>query len=259
MAALRPSLLPGALQVLAHNMNHGRDGMAMFEFGHVFDRAEGDSPIPGYREDEHLLLIMAGKEGLAGWDSPARDVDFFDLKGAVLDVLATLGVHSIDMSPKNAGSKVTRFHLELTRKGRPVGSVGSVSPEVLSSFDLDTDVYFAELNFSAMVGSTRNGGPAQYEPVSRFPVVNRDIAVMVDRGQGVGPMLDTIARAGGKLLKGLDVFDLYQGDRIGPDRKSVAFSLAFAADRTLKDKEVDKAVSRIVRALGQTHGAELRG
>ncbi|MFT5144035.1 MAG: phenylalanyl-tRNA synthetase beta chain [Rhodothermales bacterium] len=259
MAALRPSLLPGALQVLAHNLNHGQPGLQTFEFGHVFDRLEtSDSVIPGFREEEHLLLLAAGTDGKGSWDGSAHQTDIYDLKGAVESILSTLGLHGVDMTASPAGSDLTRYHLSVQIGKESIGTIGCASRGAGGEFGLDTDVFFAELDFSAIVRLSREDGAPQFDPVSKFPIVERDLALLVDGSLPVGGMLQTIRSAGGKLLKSERVFDLYEGDRIEKGKKSVAFGLEFGANRTLKDKEVDRAIDNIVRALGSEYGAILR-
>ncbi|MFT4605414.1 MAG: phenylalanyl-tRNA synthetase beta chain [Rhodothermales bacterium] len=259
MAALRPSLLPGALQVAAHNLNHGQTGISTFEFGHVFDRSDTEGHIiPGYREQEHVLLLRVGSEGKATWNAAADEADIFDLKGAVADILNTLGVTKYKLEAEPSGSDLTRYHLNLRLGRRRVGTIGCVSADLAAEYSIDTPVFFAELNFSTLVAATRQDGAVAFQPVSRFPVVERDLALLVSRAEPVGAMLDTVNQYGGKLLLGHRVFDIYEGDRIEEDKKSVAIGLAFGADRTLKDTEVDKAVQKIVNALGKQHAAELR-
>lgn len=258
MAALRPSLLPGALQVAAHNLNHGQPGVRTFEFGMVFDRAEG-SFIPGFREHEHLLVLATGLQGSNTWNAAPSPADIFEVKGLLSGVARALGIPSFQEQAVPSGSRVTRYHLDLLVNGRAVGTAGCLSPELGDSWGLDVPVYFMELSFSTLVLVSGATAVTAYTPVPRFPVVERDLAVLVANSEPVGPMLGTISRAGGKLLRTSRVFDVYAGKGIPAGHKSVAFSLSFAADRTLTDQEVDKALGNVVDALARTHQAELRG
>ncbi|MBO6575659.1 MAG: phenylalanine--tRNA ligase subunit beta [Rhodothermales bacterium] len=260
MAALRPSLLPGALQVLAHNLNHGQPGLQAFEFGHVFDRHDGGTILPGYREQEHLLVLVSGKDGLDAWSGPAAEASLFEAKGTVEGLLQSLGLgRRVRMNPEPTGSDLTHYHLNVTLDRKSIGTIGAVSPEVAGEFGIEGAVYFAEINFSALVAAIHSSRPVQYQEVSRFPVVERDIAVLVSGGTPVGDMLQAAQRAGGKLLRNARVFDVYEGKGIPDGHKSVAIGMAFGADRTLKDQEVDKAVSKVVKTLSNQFSAELRG
>ena len=105
---------------------------------------------------------------------------------------------------------------------------------------------------------TASQSQVRYEAISRFPVVERDLAVLIGRDQAVGPILETITRAGQPLLKAVQVFDLYEGKGIDPSKKSVAFGLRFGSDRTLRDNDVDRAVSKVLKALEGDFDAQLR-
>jgi phenylalanyl-tRNA synthetase beta chain len=128
----------------------------------------------------------------------------------------------------------------------------------MDEYDLREPVFFAELDWSTLVGLAAPYLERRYAPVSRFPVVDRDIAVVVPRRQPIGPMMNLIREAGRPLLRHVGVFDLYQGEHIDADKKSVAFSLRFGADRTLTDQEVDERVAAILNRLRQETGATLR-
>ena len=116
----------------------------------------------------------------------------------------------------------------------------------------------AELDWSAVAALAGRLAVVRYAPISRFPVVERDLAVVVPERQPAGPLLRTVREAGGPLLQDVRLFDLYRGERIAEGAKSLAFALRFATDRTLRDEEVDGRVRRIVKRLEAEHGAALR-
>ena len=125
-------------------------------------------------------------------------------------------------------------------------------------FDLDAPVFVAEFNWATLVEQAATQLKRSYEAVSRFPVVDRDLAILVPADQPVGPLQATIREAGAPLLRRVDVFDVYEGEGIADDEKSVAFTLRFGADRTLTDEEVDETIQSIVGALEDRHAATLR-
>jgi phenylalanyl-tRNA synthetase beta chain len=132
-----------------------------------------------------------------------------------------------------------------------------VAPALASRLDLRGDVLVAELNAEALVRLAARGR-VRYEPVSPYPTVERDLAVVVDEGTPVGPLLATIREAGRPLVKSVRVFDLYRGDRIPAGTKSVAFSVRMGSDHTLTDAEIAGRMRRVVAALESEHGARLR-
>jgi phenylalanyl-tRNA synthetase beta chain len=265
MAALRPRLLPGVLEVMQHNRNHGQDALRFFEFGRVYRRATADEAplVPGYAEHPALLLAVSGPHAPVGWDTDPRDTDLFDLKGLVETLLDDLRLDAPALAPRPTDasdeSAITEHRIDVTDGDTPLGTLARVRDDVAEDFDLDDHpVFVAEFNWTRLADRAATGRHRTYEPVSRFPVVDRDLAVLVHTDQPVGPMQDTIRAAGGDLLRRVDVFDVYEGEGIDEDAKSVAFTLRFGADRTLTDEEVDTRIERIVDRLEQDHDARLR-
>ena len=259
MAAMRPSLLPGILQVMSFNRKHGRRLLRFFEIGHIYHRTDrSDTVVDGYAEHESLLIAMSGPDAVGGWDVEERLLDIFDLKGVVTALLEAVRLPDLDFAPVYETTNVSAYHLTLRSGGAPIGVLARVASGVADDFDLDSPVFVAELNWDLVVRHATPHLRRHFEPVSRYPVVERDLAVVVDRSQPVGPLMEAIRTAAGGLLQVVDVFDLYEGEHIGEGRKSVAFSMRFGADRTLLDDEVDERVRAAVKVLGERHGAELR-
>ena len=261
MAALRPRLVPGALDVMQHNRNHGQEALRFFEIGHVYRRVAGsaDSLVPGFDEHPALLLGLSGPHAPTGWDTDPREADVFDLKGTVEALLDDLRVPDITMTPRGEeDSPIATHRLDVASDTTPLGTIARVRDDVATSFDLDAPVFVAEFNWATLVEQASPQLKRSYEAVSRFPVVDRDLAVLVPANQPVGPLQATIREAGAPLLRRVDVFDVYEGEGIDDNAKSVAFTLRFGADRTLTDEEVDEQIEAIVDALDTEHNATLR-
>jgi phenylalanyl-tRNA synthetase beta chain len=262
MAALRPRLLPGALDVMQHNRNHGQEALRFFEIGHVYRRAPSEeaSLVPGFDEHPALLLGLSGPHAPTRWDADPREADVFDLKGTVEALLEDLRLPDITMTPRGEDdeSAITMHRLDVASGNVPLGTIARIRDDVQDDFDLDAPVFVAEFNWAALVEQASPQLKRSYEAVSRFPVVDRDLAVLVPANQSVGPLQATIRDAGAPLLRRVDVFDVYEGEGIGDDEKSVAFTLRFGADRTLTDEEVDEQIEAIMDALARHHDATLR-
>ena len=264
MAALRPSLLPGALQAIAFNRNHGQRTMRFFEFGHVFHRTDSaengqgaersETALKKYAERESLLLAFSGQATEAGWDASARAFDLFDAKGAVEMLLRHAQTPDARMEPAPDGSS----RLDVFSGNIPIGNIMEIPMDFSGGDAPENRVYAAELDWARIVRRSAPRLDRAYRPVGRHPSVERDMALIVDRNEPAGGLLETIRRAGGRLLQQVRLFDLYEGEQAGPNKKSVAFALRFGADRTLTDREVNKKMARIVHALEKTHGAALR-
>ncbi len=259
MATLRPMLLPGMLQVMSHNWNHGQRALRFMEFGHVFHRTTGAAPfIPGYAESESFLMAMSGAHANVAWDTHQRELDFFDLKGVIHHLLASLRIREYRVSEAHEQTDLTAYHMEVYSGNRRLGYMARLSDHYAQLNGLKSPVFFAELDWEALVLAATPNLIVKYRDVSRFPVVDRDLALVVDRTAPAGPMINTIKKAGRPLLQDVGVFDQYIGKGVDPSKKSIAFSLRFAADRTLTDKEVDAQVKAIIEQLARKHEATLR-
>lgn len=257
MAALRPRLLPGALCVLQHNHNHGHDAIRLFEFGRVMRRATADetTQVPGTAEHEALLIAATGTHAPRHWDRAARSTDVYDLKGTVADLLRALGAEA-EFAPSTDTPGYVAYALDIAADGVALGTLSCIHPDTATHYDLTEAVLIAELDWAAVVGvvDTQPG----YTPVPRVPVVERDLAVLIDAAAPVGPLLDTAKDAGAPLVKHVEMFDLYEGKGIPNGKQSVALSMRLASDHTLTDEEIDHCINQVTAALANQHHATLR-
>ncbi len=266
MAALRPRLLPGMLDVMQFNHNHGQEVLRFFEFGHVYRRAtDAESPVvPGFHEHESLIMALSGPSAPTGWDTDARTVDLFDLKGLVETLLDDLDLSDATLTPApgpsstNEQEPLTVHCLDVLLDETHLGTAAQVHRDLAESYDLETPVFVAEFNWEVLADHAADRMTTTVEAVSRFPVVERDLAVLVHEDQPVGHLLDAVREAGSPLLKDAAVFDVYAGEGIEKGNKSVAFTLRFGTDRTLTDDEVDEQIRAIVSALEEQADATLR-
>lgn len=215
--------------------------------------------MQGYAEHEALLIASCGPVDTAAWDRTPRPADVFDMKGVVDALLSDLRVPDVAMEAVYESSDLTQHHLTITAQGAPIGMIATLAPALTADYDLEQDVCIAELDWAAVIALAAPHLERRFTPVQRFPVVERDLAVVVDDATPAGAMLDAIRAAGEPLLNAADVFDLYQGKGIPEGQKSVAFTLRFGADRTLTDSEVDANMRAILTALQSNFDAELRG
>src|SRR3954452_18654871 len=262
LSVMRPLLLPGLLDAARYNAARGRADIALFESAHVY---RPSTPLQGEQnpdasprgsfpsgERHHLGAVLAGR-GARGWRSPAAPVDFFRAKGLVEAILESSGVEwwaepgeRPFLHPGRSASVIA------ASDERKLGWIGEWHPLVAREWDLDNAVAF-ELDLDLL--SELASGPAQFVPVSAFPPVIQDIAVVLPDEVPAGEVEVAIAEGGGDLLTRLDLFDVYRGEQIGVGNKSLAIRLEFQApDRTLTDDEVAG-----IRALIEDRLAELGG
>ena len=259
MAALRPSMLPGLLSVIEYNQNRGQRALKLMEFGHVFLKGQEEGAlVPGYMEHSSLVLCMCGPYANTFWNANTSSVTFYELKGVVESLLNNLGLSDVEMSPVYESTSVTAYRLDLSADGISFGTIAALSDEQQNAYSLRDQVFMAELNWSVLLPLIKKRQSISFKDFSRFPVVERDLAVLVEASQAVGDLIQEMVKAGGKLLKDVSVFDVYQGEQVEDGKKSIAFGLRFGANRTLKDKEVDRSVDSIVKSLNTNFDADLR-
>jgi phenylalanyl-tRNA synthetase beta chain len=252
---MRRTLMNSLLENLRLNLKH-TDRVAVFEIGRVYLPRAGEK-LP--QEPRRLAVAMTGPRHARSWLAPsAEEMDFYDLKGVVEALLSRLHLTDYEFAP----AQHPTFHpgrvAKLIVEGQELGVLGEVHPLVRGNFDLpEGRVCLMELDLEGLLALAE---PVRYyQPLSRFPAVMQDIALVVDEEVSAAQVRDLILQAGGKLLREALLFDLYRGEQIPEGKKSLAYSLTFQADdRTLTDEEVERIRQRIQRRLAEETGAKLR-
>jgi phenylalanyl-tRNA synthetase beta chain len=252
LAEMRVSLWPGLIQTVRYNLNRQQARVRVFEVGRRFVRVEQG----GTDEQQVVAGVACGAVWPEQWGTPAREVDFFDLKADVEALLATSGRRFEFRAGRHPalhpGQTAEVFDLDT---GKSIGKLGVFHPELLAKIGLDKSV----MGFEILAGPLRLAVLPQYREISRFPAVRRDIAVVVDRDVPAQAVLRLARESAGPLLTNLELFDEYRGEGIDSGRKSLALGLTFQdTSRTLNDEDVEGVVGRVVAALQTGYGAQLR-
>jgi len=252
---MRRTLMSHLLETVRDNLRFG-ERIALFEIGRVYWPRKGEV-LP--EEPRHLCIAMTGPREARSWLAPASEpFDFVDLKGIVDTLIERLHLLDVTFAP----ARHPTFHLgraaTLSVAGVETGVLGEVHPTVCEAYDLgERRVCLAEFNLEKLLATA--GRPVQVVPVSTYPAVYEDLAIVVDEGTPAAQVRDVIARAGGKVLRKVELFDVYRGAQIGAGKVSLAYALTYQADdRTLNDKAVAQIRARIVRRLERELGATLR-
>jgi phenylalanyl-tRNA synthetase beta chain len=254
--AMRHTVLSGVLECAAANLRHAATVQA-FEIGLVFLPRAGQQ-LPD--EPARLAIVMTGPRDVAHWNAPAgSEFDFYDLKGIVERLVADLHLPNVSIRPAKPAHLHPGKAAELLLNGQSVGSFGELHPKAAAAFELGRRcVLVGEFDLAAILSAIPER--FQFAPVPRFPAALRDVAVIVPEDTPAEKITAEIRAAGGELLGNLNLFDLYRGPSIPPGTKSLAFAIAYqAADRTLTDKEVDKAHRKIEDRLKHVLKASIRG
>lgn len=253
LACLRPTLLPGALTAVSLNIRRKSAGAFLFfEMGRIFSPGEGSS------EKKFLSLLAAGTPDRA-WGAEYAPLGIFHLKGAVQLLSERFGWGPLSEKEESVPGLQSGSTLAFARGGDPWGCAGSVSPEILSSFEIPADwqVAYAEFDLEKMIGTS--GLPLRVKALPRFPAVLRDLALEVPEAVTYRQLQEAILQAGLPLLQEATLFDLYRGKQIPAGKKSLAFRLSFSdPERTLTEDEATTSVHRILISLQDRFQTTLR-
>jgi phenylalanyl-tRNA synthetase beta chain len=259
---MRQSVLAGVLEVTAANLRHTED-VRLFEIGPVFLSKPGVK-LPD--EPRRLALVLTGRRQDAFWKDPSAGsapdslaLDFFDIKGVVEALVSDLHLATVSYRQSTAPYLHPGRAAALVKDEKLIGDFGQLHPSVAEAYGLGTRPILAgELDVEALQGAVL--ARYTYTPVPRFPAALRDIAVIVEESVTAERTSAEIRAAGGDLLRNARLFDVYRGESIPPGTKSLAYALAYQADdRTLTDKEVDKAHKKIEDRLKHILKAQIRG
>jgi phenylalanyl-tRNA synthetase beta chain len=249
---LRNSLFETSLQVVAYNLNHKNNNLRLFEFGKAYS-----THGPGrYTESEKLCLVLSGSSGDDGWNQKSRSYDFYSLKGAVKGVFDLLGVKPDSMEvlevPKLDNHVVFKLNNEI------IAGLGEVKKTILTKFGIKQPVYFAGLNW-AMLSHLAVNMKTEVKDLPRFPSVQRDIAMILDRGRTWSEISSAVEKIRLSNLRDMKLFDIFESEKLGAGKKSVAVNFTFLdAEKTLTDKEIDGWMEKIMKTMEKELGAEIR-
>lgn len=264
MSLLRTTLLPSLLENAQHNHNHQIDTIALFEMSTVFlvEETSGDSPDwevspTGVGEPERVAGILAGHVGGGMYKNPYRAPDFFDIKGIVEGMLEVCGVTDYTLARTDEPTFHPGRNAAVLLSDERVGIFGEAHPAVLENYDLPYKAYLFEFDLGALSAAATFS--KRFEPISIYPKVQRDLAIVLDADIPADKPLALIYATGGELVESARLFDVYVGEPVPAGKKSLAYTIAYhSATETLTDKAVNRLHERVVARLNRELGAELR-
>ena len=256
LSVMRTSLLPGLVKAIAYNLNRQQSRVRLFEMGQTFIR-DGEA----LKQEEFMAAAITGARFPEGWNAGNESVDFFDIKGDVEALLHKGGVAGEFRFEKGSHPAMHPGQCAaLVRKegcdGKVVGHVGTLHPTLKKSLGLDNEVFL----FEARLDAVTKGKVTRFEPLSKFPEVRRDLALIVKQEVVADNLCEVVRQEAGELLTDVRIFDVYAGKGIEEGHKSLALGMKLQhAERTLKDEEVNQLVDAIVSRLEKDFSATLRG
>jgi phenylalanyl-tRNA synthetase beta chain len=251
MSVMRPSLMPGLLATLKYNDNRQQDRLRIFETGQVF-LPDGDSLL----QPMHVAGLLSGSRFPPVWANGRDNLDFFDVKGDVESLLALTGQGiELDFSPTNHPALHPGQCARVKKQGMDIGVLGALHPALQRQLEISLPVFLFELQLDSLL----QGRLPIAGELSRFPEVARDLAVVVGNETSAAEILAVVRDNAGDYLTGLRIFDVYQGDALGKNKKSIALGLTWQhPSRTLSDDDVNSIIANCVKALEQQFNAKLR-
>jgi phenylalanyl-tRNA synthetase beta chain len=253
---MRPTLLTGLLSAVQHNFNHGTRDVQLFEIGRIFAAHPEHGELPN--EQEALALVLSGgalEEGRAG---ASRELDFYDLKGALEAAIDAMKLPRLHFDTAQAKHLREGQAASISTEGnQAIGLMGRLDERIAADYKFRQPVYVAEIDLSRLLKLEEQ--PVLYHPLARYPGIDRDISLLIERRVAFAQIERAILGQELEYLREVKLVDVYEGANLPEGKRSVTLRIEYRADeRTLRDEEVDAMHARIVAVLEEKFGAQLR-
>ncbi|NMA68887.1 MAG: phenylalanine--tRNA ligase subunit beta, partial [Desulfitobacterium sp.] len=254
LSVMRTVLIPSLMEVAAHNIAHRNLDIRLFEMGNIYTSTE--RPLAHLPDEAlHLAGILWGKSS-RHWHTPVTEYNFYTVKGIVEEIAHTFGLKFKYRVPENTDLLHPGRSAEIFLKGKNIGFMGEIHPALGKEWEMERALLF-ELDVAPLLKNSKTA--IRTESIPKFPAMQRDLAVVVDREVPAQKVMDRIRQLGGELLTHVDIFDVYTGDPIPEDRKSLAFTLKYQSlTKTLKDEEVNALNQQVLEGIEREFGAAWR-
>ncbi|MBE6305968.1 MAG: phenylalanine--tRNA ligase subunit beta [Bacteroidales bacterium] len=265
LGVMRQTLLFGGLEVIAHNANRRNPDLMLVEQGNIYSfnpdaQSTTEQPLAPYSEASRLALWISGNVKGASWLSPAEPASIYHLRAYVEGLLSTLGLDARQTTVTPSATMPDIFSAELSissRSGKALGHLGIISHDLQKKFDIERPVLFAELDRDAIIRLVEKHN-VTFTPIARTQAVRRDLALLIDTSVTFAQIQEIVSRSERKLLRGVELFDVYEGKNLPAGKKSYAIAITLQdPEKTLQDKQIDAVMQKIIKNL-QAGGAELR-
>ena len=260
---MRQTLLFGGLESVQHNVNRKRANLRFFEFGNVYtfdpEKANPDDPMQAYKEQYHAALWLTGKRVEGSWAHANEESSFYELSAYVENILRRIGVKPGMIVRKKSENDIFSAGLTIeNRGGKKLIEMGIITKKLLKQFGLDAPVFYAELNWTALMKVIKKN-EVLYTEVPKFPAVSRDLALLVDNSVEFAQIEQIARQTEKKLLKKVELFDVYEGDKLPAGKKSYAVNFILQdEEKTMGDKQIEAIMNKLIAQLKKQLNAELR-
>mgnify|MGYP002761609328 FL=1 len=263
LGVMRQTLLFGGLESVCRNVNHKMPNLRFFEFGNCYhfspEKNNDEDPIKAYTEEMHLGMWLTGKRVEGSWAHADEQSTFYELKAYVMNIFTRLGVNPGIVVAEKSDNNVFGKALALkARSGKLLCEMGTVSHKLLKNMDIDQDVFYADINWNNIMRAIKKN-ETLYHDISKFPSVSRDLALLIDKSVEFEQIEQIARQTEKKLLKSVELFDVYEGKNLPEGKKSYAVNFILQDEtKTLNDKQIEAIMTKLINNLKQKLGAELR-
>ena len=263
LGVMRQTLLYGGLECVEHNVKRKAPNLKFFEFGNCYffdpERRNDDDPMQAYKEENYMGIWITGKRVEGSWAHPDEETTFYELSAHVQNILVRIGAAPGQLVTKKSGNPAFSSGLQIdSRGGKTLAEIGIVSRQLLKRFDVQQPVFFAQLNWTQLMKVTKKN-TVVYAELSKHPAVSRDLALLVDKSVEFAQIEQIARQTEKKLLKRVELFDVYEGKNLPEGKKSYAVNFILQdAERTMNDKQIDAIMQKLIANLKKQLNAELR-
>ena len=260
---MRGTLLYGGLESIEHNAKRKNANCRFFEFGNVYsfdpEKENQDDPMQAYKEQNHMALWMTGKRVEGSWAHQNEETQYAELAAHVENILARIGVQPGMLVRKASENPIFSAGMMLeNRGGKQLIEMGVLTKKLQKKFDIDTPVYYAEFNWTALMKVIRKQ-KVLYTEIPKYPSVSRDLALLIDKSVEFQQIEQIARQTEKKFLKKVELFDVYEGDKLPAGKKSYAVNFILQdAEKTMGDKQIEAIMQKLIAQLTAKLGAQLR-
>ena len=260
---MRQTLLYGGLESIAHNANRRNQNLRFFEFGNVYtftpEKQNDDDPMQAYKEQYHLGLWVTGKRVEGSWAHANEPSSFYELSAYVENVFSRIGLKPGMTIRKKSENPVFAAGLTIeNRGGKVLAEMGVLTKKLQKQFGIDNTVFYAEMNWTQLMKATKKN-EVLFSEVPKFPAVSRDLALLVDNAVEFAQIEQVARQTEKKLLKKVELFDVYEGDKLPAGKKSYAVNFILQdEEKTMGDKQIEAIMNKLIANIKKQLGAELR-
>lgn len=258
---MRQTLLYGALETVAFNSNRQNSDLKLFEFGNCYyfnPEKKSENPHNAYSETEKLSLLTTGFSNGESWTAKQTKSSFYYIKTLTEQILDRLGINLKKVQQETFSNTIYSEGLRLIYANKTIAELGIASKRVRKETDNKADIYFAEIEWTMIMGIIKNH-KVTFTDIAKYPEVRRDLSLLIDKGISFDTIKKIVLKAEKRLIKNVSLFDVYEGDKIAEGKKSYAIGITLQdEEKTLNDKQIDKIMSQIIRLLDTEIGAKIR-